>query len=118
MADVDTADAGVAARAAGADIVATTLSGYTESTAPSLEASSPLAEPDIALVRSLVAVLDCPVVAEGRFRTPGQVAAAFEAGAYAVVVGAAITDPVATTRWLASATTSATSGESAAPWGS
>ena len=104
MADVDTAEAGLEARAAGADIVATTLSGYTESTAPSHESAHLSAEPDIALVRSLVAVLDCPVVAEGRFRTPGQVAAAFEAGAYAVVVGAAITDPVATTRWLASAT--------------
>ena len=63
MADVDTLEAGLAARAAGADLVATTLSGYTESSAPS-------AEPDLALVRQLVAALDCPVVAEGRYTTP------------------------------------------------
>ena len=96
MADVDTLEAGQAARAAGADLVATTLSGYTESSAPS-------AEPDLALVRQLVAALDCPVVAEGRYTTPDQVAAAFDAGAYAVVVGGAITDPVSTTRRLAAA---------------
>ncbi len=107
MADVDTVEAGVAARAAGADLVATTLSGYTESTAPSPGSAHLSPDPDIALVRALVAVLDCPVVAEGRFRTPGQVAGAFDAGAHAVVVGAAITDPVATTRWLASATPAA-----------
>ena len=39
-----------------------------------------------------------PVIAEGRYAHPWQVAEAFERGAHAVVVGTAITDPV----WIAS----------------
>ena len=37
--------------------------------------------------------LDCPVLAEGRYASPESVRAAFDAGAWAVVVGTAITDP-------------------------
>lgn len=96
LADVDSLEAGVAARAAGADAVATTLSGYTgDGSAPE--------EPDLELVERLAGELDCPVLAEGRYSTPGDVAAAFDAGAFAVVVGAAITDPTALTRRLAGA---------------
>lgn len=96
LADVDTFEAGVAAREAGADAVATTLSGYT--------GGDPGEEPDIELVRRLAAQLDCPVLAEGRYSTPEHIAAAFEAGAHAVVVGTAITDPLALTRRLVAAT--------------
>ncbi|MFC4950455.1 N-acetylmannosamine-6-phosphate 2-epimerase [Pseudonocardia sp. GCM10023141] len=86
MADVDDLDAGLAARAAGADIVASTLSGYT--------GGGPVpAGPDLALVAALVAALDCPVIAEGRFGTPELFRAALDAGAHAVVVGQSITDP-------------------------
>lgn len=85
MADVDSLDAGLAARDAGADFVATTLSGYTNGRTPS--------GPDIELVRQLAARLDCPIVAEGRIWTPDDVRAVREAGAYAVVVGTAITSP-------------------------
>jgi N-acylglucosamine-6-phosphate 2-epimerase len=92
LADVDSFDAGVAAAAAGADLVATTLSGYTGGPVPS--------EPDIELVRSLAVELDCPIVAEGRYVTPDDVTAAFAAGATAVVVGTAITNPTAITRRL------------------
>lgn len=86
VADIDTVDAGLAARDAGADLVATTLSGYT--------AGQPPDEPDVELVARLAAKLDCPVVAEGRFRTPKQVREACDAGAHAVVVGYAITNPM------------------------
>jgi N-acylglucosamine-6-phosphate 2-epimerase len=96
LADVDSLEAGLAAREAGAAAVATTLAGYTGKTVAS-------AEPDINLVEALASALDCPVLAEGRIATPGQVRAAFEAGAFAVVVGAAITDPVALTRRFAAA---------------
>ncbi|GII66147.1 putative N-acetylmannosamine-6-phosphate 2-epimerase [Sphaerisporangium krabiense] len=90
MADVDHHEAGLAAREAGADIVATTLSGYT--------GPGPVPEgPDLELVASLVAALDCPVIAEGRYWTPEQAREAVEAGAYAVVVGTAITNPGALT---------------------
>jgi len=93
-AELETFEAGVAARTAGADAVATTLSGYTgDGGAPE--------HPDLELVERLAAELDCPLLAEGRYSTPGEVAAAFEAGAFAVVVGAAITDPTALTRRLA-----------------
>ena len=95
LADVDGFEAGVAALEAGADAVATTLSGYTGGEVP--------AEPDIELVRRLAAELDCPVLAEGRYGTPDAVRAAFGAGAHAVVVGTAITDPLALTRRFAAA---------------
>ena len=94
LADVDCLEAGRAAREAGAAAVATTLAGYTENT------PSPV-DPDIHLVEDLAAEVDCPVFAEGRIATPGQARAAFDAGAFAVVVGTAITDPIALTRGFA-----------------
>ena len=95
LADVDSLDAGLAARDAGADLVATTLSGYTAGPTPT--------GPDVELVRRLAARLDCPVVAEGRIRTTEDVRAVCDAGAYAVVVGHAITDPTDITARLVSA---------------
>jgi N-acylglucosamine-6-phosphate 2-epimerase len=95
LADVDTLEAGLAAREAGAAAVATTLAGYTGGAAP--------VGPDLALVAALAAELDCPVFAEGRIATPDQARAAFQAGAFAVVVGTAITDPVNLTSRFAAA---------------
>jgi N-acylglucosamine-6-phosphate 2-epimerase len=100
LADVDSLEAGAAARDAGAAAVATTLAGYTDATAAP-------AGPDLDLVARLAAELDCPVLAEGRYGSPEAVRAAFEAGAFAVVVGTAITDPLALTRRFAAAATSA-----------
>jgi N-acylglucosamine-6-phosphate 2-epimerase len=97
LGDVDSFEAAVAARAAGADAVATTLSGYTGD-------GSTSEGPDLELVGGLAGALDCPVLAEGRYSTPGDVAAAFDAGAFAVVVGTAISDPTVLTRRLAEAT--------------
>jgi N-acylglucosamine-6-phosphate 2-epimerase len=99
VADVDRASAGRAAASAGAAAVATTLSGYVRTGGPAAPAG-----PDVALVAELAAALDCPVLAEGRYATPADVRAAFEAGAFAVVVGTAITDPTALTRCFAAAT--------------
>jgi N-acylglucosamine-6-phosphate 2-epimerase len=97
LADVDSVEAGLAAREAGAAAIATTLAGYTDAVPAS-------AGPDLELVAALVSQLDCPVFAEGRIATPQQARAAFDAGAFAVVVGTAITDPVALTRSFAAAT--------------
>jgi N-acylglucosamine-6-phosphate 2-epimerase len=97
LADVDAVEAGLRARDAGAAAIATTLAGYTG------PAPAPVG-PDLELVAALAQRLDCPVVAEGRYATPEQVRAAFAAGAFAVVVGTAITDPVALTRRFAAAT--------------
>jgi N-acylglucosamine-6-phosphate 2-epimerase len=96
MADVDSLEAGVAARDAGVDLVATTLSGYTGAAVPD--------GPDVALVARLREALDCPVVAEGRYWTPADVRAGFEAGAHAIVVGTAVTNPMAITERLMAVT--------------
>ena len=86
MADIATLEEGLVAEDAGADLVATTLSGYTE--------NSPAQEgPDFELVSALAARLSVPLVAEGRIATPAQAAQALDLGAFAVVVGAAITRP-------------------------
>ena len=81
------------AEAAGADAVATTLSGYLNPAVP------PPDEPDLDLVSALAGRLGVPVIAEGRIRTPAQARAALDRGAYAVVVGTAITNPREITRW-------------------
>jgi N-acylglucosamine-6-phosphate 2-epimerase len=90
LADVSTVDEGVAAAEAGADAVASSLSGYTEN-------SRALAGPDLELVAELAQKLTVPVLAEGRIRSPEQARAALDTGAWAVVVGSAITAPA----WLA-----------------
>jgi N-acylglucosamine-6-phosphate 2-epimerase len=87
MADVSDLAEGLAA-AAGADIVATTLSGYTQ-TPP----VSPYDPPDLELIAQLAARAGVPVIAEGRFNTPALARQALAAGAHAVVVGSAITRP-------------------------
>ena len=53
--------------------------------------------PDLELIRELAGRVSVPVVAEGRIGTPEQAAAALRAGAWAVVVGRAITMPDAIT---------------------
>lgn len=93
LADISTEEEGIAAEAAGADMVSTTMSGYTE-TSPQQR------EPDLALVAALARRLRVPLLAEGRYRLPEQVAAALQAGALAVVVGGAITRPQEITRWF------------------
>ncbi len=86
MADVSTLAEGMAAYDAGADLVSTTLSGYT--------ADSVLTEePDLQLVAEL-AQRGVPTVAEGRICSPQLARLALERGAVFVVVGKAITDPV------------------------
>jgi N-acylglucosamine-6-phosphate 2-epimerase len=91
MADIDTLEEAQAAEASGADMIATTLAGYTEQRERTLGA-------DLDLVSALAARLRVPVICEGRLAAPSDVRAAFEAGAYAVVVGTAITNPIAITQ--------------------
>ncbi len=84
MADVDTIDAATRAAAAGADIVATTLYGYTAQT-------QHLTPPGFALLAQMVEQLDIPVICEGGIASPQMAKEALKLGAYAVVVGTAIT---------------------------
>ena len=86
MADISTLEEGLAAADAGADIVATTLTGYTSYTS-----DRPL--PDFELLEKLVTRLSIPVFVEGHIRSPADARRALELGAFAVVVGAAITRP-------------------------
>jgi len=92
MADIATVEEARAAEAYGADLVATTLSGYTQETS-----HRRYQEPDLELVRALCKEVGVPVIAEGRFWTPEQAREALRLGAHAVVVGTAITNPQAIT---------------------
>jgi putative N-acetylmannosamine-6-phosphate epimerase len=96
FADCATLEDGVRAAALGASYIATTLSGYT----PETEARKALG-PDIALIAALAEAVSLPIIAEGRFEQPEQLEIAFEAGAHAVVVGTAITNPREITRRFA-----------------
>ncbi len=85
LADIATVADAEHALAAGADMVSTTLSGYTD--------SSPQGEsPDLELITAL-ATRGVHPLAEGRIRTPAEAAEALRRGALAVVVGGAITRP-------------------------
>lgn len=87
MADISTYEEGVNAWKLGMDIVGTTMSGYT--------AYSPKMEgPDYELVRRLADTVDIPVIGEGRVHSPEQAVEMLRAGAFAVVVGGAITRPL------------------------
>lgn len=60
--------------------------------------------PDLELVyKAHAAFPDTPIVCEGSVHTPKDLRNAFEAGAYSVVVGTAITHPTSLTSWFAQA---------------
>lgn len=84
MADVDTLESGIAAATVGADLVGTTLYGYTAVT-------SHLKPPGFDLLNQLVTSLTVPIICEGGIAAPEMARQAIDAGAYAVVVGTAIT---------------------------
>lgn len=97
MADCGSYEDAAAAVEAGADLIGTTLAGYTgervKTDGPDLELLGQIAS----------AGLGKPLIAEGRIHTPGQAQAALNAGAFAVVVGTAITHPATITGWFAAA---------------
>jgi N-acylglucosamine-6-phosphate 2-epimerase len=93
LADIATLAEGLAAEVAGADLVSTTMSGYTDD-------SPQQSDPDLELVRQLGTRLKIPLLAEGRYKLPEQVNQALDHGALAVVVGGAITRPQEITRWF------------------
>jgi len=97
-ADVATFREGVQAAEIGADVVATTLAGYTPGTL-----ARDYRTPDYMLIQELGLSLTIPVIAEGRIWTPEDAARAIEMGAFAVVVGSAITRPSVITSMFVSA---------------
>ena len=91
MADCSTFEEGVAAQKLGFDLVGTTLAGYTGYTKEK-------SLPDFEMIRKLSDTLDVPVIAEGGIWTPEELQHALDCGAYAAVVGTAITRPREITR--------------------
>lgn len=84
LADVSTLEEALTAVALGADAVATTLYGYTPSTAH-------LQPPGWSLLSELLQAVSVPVLVEGGIQTPAEVRQALELGAWSVVVGTALT---------------------------
>jgi N-acylglucosamine-6-phosphate 2-epimerase len=96
MADCGSVDDALAAEDAGADVLGTTLAGYTGE-------RTRTAGPDLELVEQVLARCATPVMVEGRVHTPAQAAAAMALGAWAVCVGTAITHPATITSWFVDA---------------
>ena len=94
MADCSILSDAERALADGADVVGSTLAGYTGPVEPT--------EPDLDLVAAMRR-LTPHVVAEGNIRTPALAQQALAAGASMVVVGSAITRPEYVTSWFRSA---------------
>lgn len=87
MADISTVEEGINAAKLGANMLSTTLSGYTQFS------QNKGSKPDFELLEQLVTETNLPVVLEGRIWEPEEVDKAFELGAHCVVIGSAITRP-------------------------
>ena len=87
MADISTLEEGVNSSELEADLISTTLAGYTA------ESGEPTQGPDWELLKNLVQRIKKPVILEGRIWEPKEVKKAFELGAHSVVIGSAITRP-------------------------
>jgi len=96
MADCATEADGVAAIALGFDVIATTLSGYTQETMTTSD------DPDYKLI-STWSKRGFRVIAEGRLRTAQDAGRALNAGSFAVTVGSAITRIEHVTEWFVDA---------------
>lgn len=86
-----------AAADCGADLIGTTLAGYT----PGYEhAREKTAGPDVDFIQQTLAATTLPVIVEGRLHHPEQVRKVLELGAHAACVGTAITHPTTITSWF------------------
>ena len=90
LADVDSVESALAAEALGCDAIATTLSGYTDIPVSGL--------PNIKLIDDISKSIQIPIIAEGGFSQPNSVSEALSAGAHAVCIGTAITNPFLLTK--------------------
>lgn len=96
MADCGSVDDCIRAEADGADIIGTTLGGYTEDREKTMG-------PDFEFTTEAIKACNKPVIVEGRVHTVDQAAAVMKLGAHAVCVGTAITHPSTITGWFADA---------------
>ena len=86
MADCDNFENAILCAEAGADFVGTTMRGYTPET-------TGIDDIDFDFIRKLSAECPAKIIAEGHIHYPEQAVKALEAGAFALVVGGAITRP-------------------------
>lgn len=96
MADCGSVEDCVRAEADGADIIGTTLGGYTQD-------RNKTVGPDFEFAQEAIEACSRPVVVEGRVHTLEHAAAVMRLGAHAVCVGTAITHPSTITGWFAAA---------------
>lgn len=94
LADIATFEEAKACEEVGADCVSTTLNGYTPDTLQFHDG------PNYDVLKECVDGLTIPVFAEGRYNTPSEAGKAMELGAYAVIIGTAITRPRVITQWF------------------
>lgn len=98
MADISTAAEARAAAQAGADAISTTLAGYIPG---ALHSDEELYQPNFALLQEILDMhLPLSVIAEGRFWRAEDVVRAFQMGIDGMVIGKAITNPMAITRYF------------------
>lgn len=86
MADISTYEEAINAYKLGFDLIGTTLSGYTKY-------STQGDKPDFELLKKITKDIKKPIIMEGKIWTPDELEKAFQLGAYAVVIGSAITRP-------------------------
>lgn len=96
--DISTFKEGIEAIDLGADLISTTLSGYTKETRYKVNLG-----PDFDLLAELANESDVPVILEGRIWDIQDVKKAFEIGAHAVIIGTSITRPHLITKRFVSA---------------
>ncbi len=94
MADCSSIEEGLHAAEIGFDLIGTTMSGYTPYTKGAIL-------PNVDMIKALVEQSGKPVIAEGGIWSPEDLKKALDAGAYAAVVGTAITRPMDITKRFA-----------------
>ena len=101
LADISTAEEAIYAEQVGADYISTTLAGYT--------ADKPYAPeekylPDFEVIAKILnSGVKVPVIAEGRFWNASDLSQAMQMGCHAIVIGKAITNPMAITEYFCQA---------------
>lgn len=101
LADVSNAREAAFAAEAGADYISTTLSGYTKDRPYAPEDKY---FPDFELLHEILSGgLSVPLIAEGRFWRAEDVERAMRMGVHGIVIGKAVTNPMAITEYFAKA---------------
>lgn len=88
MADCSTKEELIFADALGFDFIGTTMVGYTKQSC-----DIKIEQDDFAFIREMLPKLRARLIAEGNINTPGKCKRVMELGAFAVVVGSAISRP-------------------------